>query len=241
MNLRDRMSLRFMRHLVATPTGRAHILGQVADAEGSDEAAIFDRALSRVEDPELRKLIGKHKADEERHERLFRARVAATGVALPPVPEELKLIHRLDAATGHFLERPIEDGRGVMEAYALLQVIEERAIRQFTLMERAFRPVDAESADTFAAMARDEERHLKYCEAIGRRYATDETSRQSTLRRFRRVEERAFRANGAANLRYVLERGYLRAGVVAQLCWRALSYLQLRALATAPSPLPAAA
>lgn len=242
MNLRNRISLRFMRRLTATPAGRAHMLSQVADAEGSDEAAIFDRALSRVDDPHLRKLVEKHKADEERHERLFRARLAATNITPPPVPDELKLIHRLDAATGGFLGKPIVDGVGVMQAYALLQVIEERAISQFALMEQAFRPVDPESADTFAAVARDEERHLKYCEAIGRRYAPDEATRVSTVRRFRRIEEEAFQANGAANLRYVFARGYIVASPIARFAWRLLGALQRLALSLRPSSsLPATA
>ena len=53
--------------------------------------------------------------------------VPPTGI---PVPDELKLMDRIDRKLGGFWDRPINDDRGVMEAYSLLQVIEERALHR---------------------------------------------------------------------------------------------------------------
>ena len=93
------------------------------------------------------------------------------------MPNELKLIDRLDRAVGGFFAQPIRDRRDVMQAYLMLQVIEERALTQFALFEVAFRGSDDETADVIAGIARDEERHLKYCHAIARRYAPDARDR----------------------------------------------------------------
>ncbi len=232
MTVRQRINLAFLRRLLATAEGRAHVLHQIADAEGSDEAAIFDRTLARVDDPRLQKLIEKHKADEERHEALFRACAERTGARVPPTPDDLKLLDRLNRATDRFLEQPITDGRGVMEAYLMLQVIEERAITQFRVFEAAFREIDPATADTFREVARDEERHLKYCHAIAKRYAPDEATRVATLARFRKVEAKVFAQNGFANMRYAMRRGYFAGGRIEKLMWRAVGALQ----AAGPGP-----
>src|SRR5450432_3421951 len=104
------IQLAFTRRLCSTPEGRAHVLAQVADAESSGEGQIFDRALARVDDPELQKLIQKHRADEVRHEELLRERLARTGINVS-TPPELRIIDRLDHEVGGLLERPITSGR----------------------------------------------------------------------------------------------------------------------------------
>jgi len=228
MTLRERINLAFIRRLLATPEGRAHVLTQVADAEGSDEAAIFDRLRTRVSDDKLEQLIAKHQADEQRHEALFRACAARAGAEVPPAPADLKLLDRLNVATGRFLDAPFAGDEDVMRAYLLLQVIEERAITQFKLFERAFRDLDPATADTFVEVAKDEERHLKYCHAIARRYAPDEKTRIETLARFRRIEAKVFAENGYANQRYAMEHGWFAGGPIARAMWQALGALQAR-------------
>jgi rubrerythrin len=219
MNLEQAVQLAFTRRLCRTPEGRAHVLAQVADAESSSEGQIFERALGRVDDPELRKLIEKHRADEIRHEALFRERLSRTGIDAK-TPAELRIIDRLDSAVGGVLDRPIDSGRRVMEAYLLLQVLEERAVSSYPIMRRALQPHDPGSATTFEVVLADEERHLKYCRAIARRYAPSDEERQNTLTRFRAAEARAFRDNQLANARHVFARG-LMGGALASLPWRA--------------------
>jgi hypothetical protein len=241
MNLRDTLTLRFFRHVLATPGGRAHVLNQLADAEGNGENGFFEHILAHVDDPQLRKMIAKHQADELRHERLFREAVARTGLDPGVVPQHLKLIERLDAAAGGFFAQPIVDDRGVMEAYCMLQVVEERAVTQMPLFEAAFRSIDPETASVFAVVARDENVHLKYCHAISKRYAPDELTRRKSLQRYRELEAKCFQENGRANAEYLFSRGFFDGGPVARWLWRTVQDLGARSGSLPLTPFAVAA
>lgn len=58
-----------------------------ADAEGSGEGAIFDRAPQRVEESRLRRMLERHLEDELRHRRLLDEHRAALELPSFPVPE----------------------------------------------------------------------------------------------------------------------------------------------------------
>ncbi|MGZ3441926.1 MAG: ferritin-like domain-containing protein, partial [Polyangia bacterium] len=208
--------------------GRAHLLNQAADAEGNGENGFFEHILAHVDDPALQKMITKHRDDELRHEQLFLAARDKTGLDVGPVPNELKLIDRLDRAVGHFFDHPIRDRRDIMQAYLMLQVIEERALTQFALFELAFRPVDPETADVIRGIADDEERHLKYCHAIARRYAPDERTQRDTLRELRELEARAFAENGRANMDHLFDRGWVAINPVEKFFWKAVNGISAR-------------
>jgi hypothetical protein len=107
-----------------------------------------------------------------------------------------------------------------MEAYALLQVSEERAVTQFAILSPMFRRLDPESADVLAQVASDEQRHLKYCRAISRRYAASDAELRATLRRFRDVEARVFADNGIANMEHCVDAGILSARGIETAMWR---------------------
>jgi rubrerythrin len=216
------LSAEFTRELVATPQGRAMMLSHCAEAENSGENRLFDRLAARVEDVELQRLIQRHQEDELRHAQLFHECAERAGSPTGPVPAELKIIDRLDAELGGIFERPIVSDLDVMEAYLLLQVLEERAVTQFPLFEEAFRDVDPRTADVFVAVAEDEARHLKYCHAISRRYAPDEEVLAATLRRFREAEAKAFSDNSRATMEYALEQRAVRMGPLKRLAWRAV-------------------
>ena len=229
MNLRERLTVRFTDRVITSPQGRAHLLNQCADVEGNGENGFFDHILAHVEDPALRKMIAKHRDDELRHEQLFLAARDATGIDPGPVPDELKLIDRLDRAVGGFFAQPIRDSRDVMQAYLMLQVIEERALTQFALFEIAFRAAgDERDADMIGAIARDEERHLKYCRAIARRHAPDERTQRTTLTELRQLEARAFADNGRANMQHLFDRGWVSVGPVEKWFWQAVNGLSAR-------------
>jgi rubrerythrin len=204
--IRQALTLSYLRHLASTQAGRGFILSQVADAESSGESQVFEQALAKVDDPQLAGMIRKHQADEIRHAALFLACEARNGLPPRTVPAELKLIDRLDQRLGHPLSRSIESSEGVMRAYLLLQVLEERAISQFEQFIAAFREVDPQTAAVFEEVRADEERHLKYCHAISRRYAPDETTRLSALARMRQAEAEAYRENQAANMQFTMAR-----------------------------------
>jgi hypothetical protein len=236
MDLATRLRTRYLDRLLSTARGRAFVLNTMADAESSDEGAIFELLEQRVDDPELQRMIRKHADDELRHAEMFRACVERNGGTPGPVPDELRLIDRLDRALGDFFDRGIDSDRGVMEAYLLLQVIEERAITQFAIMEPIFRIYDPLSADVLVAIGADEERHLKYCHAISKRYAPDEATREATLARFRDIEARAFAANGSANMVHCLDQGITAIGPLEAGLWRGLARLSERRGATQPTP-----
>jgi hypothetical protein len=216
----------YLRRLVATPRGRSFLLSFMTDAEESDEKGVFDHLLARVDDPELHKMVRVHRDDETRHAEMLRACVLRQGVPAEPVPRDLRVVDRIDRMLGGLAARFVADERGVMEAYVLLQVIEERAVRQFPGIVRALRPVDPGSADTVARVLRDEERHVRYARAISRRYAPDETTLERTLRRFREVEARAYADHGRAFASAVADRDLLSARGPERLFWRALSAAQ---------------
>src|SRR5262249_13554189 len=158
----------------------------------------------------LARMIRRHQADEERHAEMFRACLARTGVDPGPVPEEVKMLVLLDRALDGICARPIVDRAQVMEAYVLLQVIEERAVTQFALIEPTFRRLDPQTADVLVAIGKDEERHLRYCHAIGRRYAPSPEAHRATLERFRAVEARTFAVGSLANMAQVRARRLTR-------------------------------
>jgi len=209
MTLNTKLANAYLERALRSPRARAHILNTIADAEDNGEAQIFDWALARVNDPKLQKMIVRHREDEIRHGRLFSAARDRVGVDPGPVPQDQKLLERIDAALGGFLTRPLTGDRDVLEAYLILQVIEERALAQFAVMEPLFRKVDPATADIFVEVAKDEERHLKYCEAISRRYAASEEERQQRLAELRTIEAECFRDNSEATVRYLNERGMM--------------------------------
>ncbi|MEO6953065.1 MAG: ferritin-like domain-containing protein [Polyangia bacterium] len=221
--IRDTLTARFMKGMLATKKGQAHILNQVADAEATDEGAIFDRLLAHVTDPKLRQIIERHQADELRHAQMFLGCMARTGIAPSPVPDHLKLLDRLDALAGNVMGEPVRSDEDVMQAYLMLLVIEERAIHQFTAFIRAFDLVDRETADVFRAIAHDEERHLRYCHAISKRYAPDTTTWERELGRFRVLEAKAFAENTSANLEHTFHNGLHSAGPVERMLWRGIT------------------
>jgi hypothetical protein len=219
----DAIARRFLDRLVASPPGRAFLLGFMADAEDSDEASVFDSLLARVDDERLHRMVRIHRDDETRHAAMLRECLARTGVVPEPLPDHLRIIARIDRELDGFAERFVAGEYGVMEAYALLHVIEERAVLQFPYIVRALRPVDPESADVVAAVIRDEERHVGYANAIGRAYAPDAETHARTLHRFRAAEHRAFTAHGADFLRCVVDRELLTVGPIERWLWRALA------------------
>src|SRR3954470_15027705 len=176
MTLLERLNLSYMQRLFSHPEGRAHVLAQAADGESSGESAIFTNLIAHCDDPELNRVIHKHREDELRHEQLFRARLAAQDAPYE-LPETLRLVKRIDRKAGGVIDKPIRTDRDVLEAYAFLQALEERAVFSFGLFITAMKPFDPVSADVFNEILQDEKRHLKYCVAVSKKYAKSEEER----------------------------------------------------------------
>jgi hypothetical protein len=209
----------FLRDLLAGAAGRAFVLNQAAVAEATDEGHVFDVILARVDDPKLGTMIAKHRDDETRHAETFRACVERQGVDPGVVPANLRLVDAIDRETGGVANAPIVDRVDVMRAYLVLQVIEERALHQFGLLEPAMRPYDPKSAAALRAVIEDEARHLKYCHAISRRYAPDRLTHAQTLGRMRLAEARAFRDHSRRNMTHILDAGLVESKVKTAM-WR---------------------
>lgn len=215
----------FMKELLSTPRGRATLLKQLSDAEGGDggELDIFTHILDVLDDEEVKKLVRIHKEDEERHERLFAERAASNGVAPFKLPSEAHLLRRIDKQVG-FFSKPVTDRSGVVEAYLLLLVIEERAILQFDKYIEAFRAQgDSETVAVMESIKADEARHLRYCEAISKRYSDDEAVRQTRLAYYRGLESQCFDEVQAMNLRMLVNNGFVGHSFFTKLLWGALS------------------
>jgi rubrerythrin len=225
MTLKDLIQTRYIDRLLASPKGRTYVLRQASAAEDTDEGRFFDELEKRVDDDELRRMIQRHKSDEARHARMFADAADRVGGAISPLPEELMLLPRLDRALGGFFDRMSDERLSVMEAYLLLQVIEERATAQFEILEPIMRRHDPAAADILREITADEERHLKYCRAIARRYAPDDATLERTLHRYRDIEAKVFVEHGRANMAHALDHGYLAIGKLGTMFWRGVQRL----------------
>ncbi len=220
MNPTDWLNVTFTRQLVQTPSGRAHLLAQIADAEGSAEAALFPRLLEATQgQPELQRALTRHAADEERHARQLEALLARTGAPRPSLPSALNILTLVKRRLP-WADEPLTSRAALMRAFALLQVIEERAVHQFPLLATALRGVDDAAADTFERMTTEEAGHVKLCEALGQRFTDEPAAREAALRDVRRAMLDAKAEHERLSLRHLQHEGLLGEGVRA-LPWKA--------------------
>jgi hypothetical protein len=216
MNLEMSIGRSFLRSLVSHPAGRAHVLSLMVAAEEGDEAGVFDQLARKADDPELEKLVKRHKEDEERHASLYRACLARNGFEPQAIPDALLIIRQVGREAGGAFAAGLDMGSAhgiatredVMNTYALLLAIEERGVQRFPLIGAEFRRIgDHETADTFERVTEDERRHTLYCKAIGRRYAPDDATWERAVAKYRAVEDRAFKRVGWATMAYAVKTG----------------------------------
>lgn len=196
------------RAIFEQPDCKAFALSSYADAEASGEGQVFTQALKRVEDPKLQRLIEQHQADELRHAALLVARREALGLSEHAIPDALRMIDRLSDAAGGILKSEMTSDADVAAAYTLLYVVEERAMDEFRRASAALRDAgDEETAQLFDVIARDEARHLRYCDAIARRYSADF---DGELARMRALERSVYGAQSRAWTWHILSNGLLK-------------------------------
>ena len=195
------------RHIFAQPMAKAFALSAYAEAEDSGEGEVFSRTLHHVHEPRLRRMIERHQEDERRHARVLRERRDALGLPALPVPDSLALVQRLSDAAGGVLDKPMATDAEIADAWALLYAIEERALDEFKRSGEALAAAgDDETSALFFQIRKDEERHLRYCQAVGRTYDPDFDAR---IARMRAVELRTYGAQSRAWTRYQLDSGFL--------------------------------
>lgn len=211
---------RYMRALVRGARGRAWLLRFLAAAE-VDEHDVFDTLLARIDDAELQKLVRVHRDDEKRHFAMVSECLERYDVEPPAVLPEHRVAFHVDRLLGGFA-RSFEEARTtVMEAYALLYVLEELTVRIYPLIVRALDGVDGPSARVVERVLRDEERHVKYARAISRRYAPDDFTLERTVRRMRDIEKRASLECNRITLRYAVANELLEVPTMEKMFWRA--------------------
>lgn len=196
----------FLRSLLATPAGREYMLSIAVDAEEGDEGGLFDRIADAVEPPELRRIVLTHRDDEARHAQLYRGCLARNGYTKRDLPSSLSLIEQLrNGATDP--APPIETADDIVSFYALLLAIEERGVERFPMIADAFERHDPETAETYRRVTRDERGHVRYCERIGRHYATSIEAWDAAVAAARQIEAEAFVRAGMAQVSYCAEQG----------------------------------
>lgn len=216
--LEERLDRVYRRRILSQPMAKAFSLSAYADAESSGENQVFERALSRCRDERVATLIRRHQADEIRHAAMFERRRDALGLPALPVPSHLKLIDQLSRACGDVLDRPMTTDDDVAAVYALLYVLEERAVEEFDRAERMLvRLGDEGTAAVFRDVAADERRHLKYCRAVGLRYDGSPEAFAARVQAMRAVEAEVYGAQTRAFLRWMIDRGWLDLGPAAAL------------------------
>ena len=219
------LARRFTRALLRKQRGRAFMLYQLAEAEVADEGLVFERLVASVQDPELAKMVRKHRDDEQRHNKMLLEAARTTGIESMPIPVELSMVLRLDRQLGSLAEAFISGTVGVLHACALLLVLEERAVREYPLAVEVMREFDPASADVLARVLADERRHVRYAIAVGRKYARDELEFFDLVTKFRIAEERAFMEHTVAMTQHALDNDLLDMGFVERAAWRALMRL----------------
>ena len=223
---------RFLDRLAASPRGRAYLLAFLVGAEEGDEAGVFDALVARVDDPELVTLVKRHRDDELRHARVFRECLERQPVDARSLPVPPAVVQYVDGEADGFGAAFVAARHSVMQAYLLLQVIEERGVEQYPLIANAIAPYDPESATAIREVAADELRHIKYAKAIAKRYAPDEATLTDTLARMRGAEARGFVAHGHALFVDAIEHDLLAVGPLERQIWRGLARLR------GPAPKP---
>lgn len=146
--------------------------------------------------------------------------VEGDGVSLEPRPKKkgasIRRIGRAHEKTvragvarteAEYLDLPMDEDRHVALAYHLLYVVEERAIDEFARAIAAFELAgDHETAAVFAEIKTDEARHLRYCDAIARRYSTDDAEFDRERARMRTIEQATYGAQARGFTLHLLER-----------------------------------
>jgi demethoxyubiquinone hydroxylase (CLK1/Coq7/Cat5 family) len=202
--------------LLRTPQGRAFFLNRLAESEDSDELGVFDALLARVQEPRLKQLVRLHRDDEARHAQLLRACVRRNG-GVPERPQStVSLAARIDYALGGLCAAFVANECSVMEAYTVLQVIEESAVSQLPIVVELLTKLDPESAAAVRSILRDEQRHVKYAVAIAKQYEPAHGMHLATLARMRSAAAGAILDYNLTLMRLALEQQIVAVGRLEQ-------------------------
>ncbi len=207
----QKLDLAVRRQIMGQRDSAGFAMSSYADAEANGENVVFERALKRATDPKLAQMIRKHQEDEIRHADMIEKRREALGLKRYRIPAHLQMIDILSVEAGGILERPMDSDADVGDVYALLYVIEERAVQNFGRLIQVYEDLgDMQTAAMFRSISEDEGRHLQYCKAVGKRYAGSEEAFFKEVSRIREIEARVFARVSRGFLIHLLETGMLK-------------------------------
>ncbi len=218
------LNRRFTRAVAHDDAALRFYLNNAADAEDNGEATLFERVKPFL-GPKLQKVVERHAADEVRHGAMLREELRKLGGEPEPVSPELQLVQRMAVAAGSLFHRELTGPADAARVYLLLYAIERRAIERFALLEEALRPVRPALADTFASIADDEHRHLRYCVAVSRALVPDDAEWTRLRDELVSIEERVFTENARHFQLHLVDRVFTRMSAAEKLFWHASRWL----------------
>lgn len=148
--------------IFSDPLLRGWFLNIAAQNEATSGIDVF-AAMRQALPGSVHGLIGRHERDESRHIYALTSRTKALGFSPGKVSGGLELFAALHSELGSPVEPPDGEELSPAKIVALVQVAEERALLQYSFVGPAMRPMDPESADLLASIAKDERRHILYC------------------------------------------------------------------------------
>lgn len=220
MTLVQRFFQVFMRKLAATPDGQRFMISQLVETEAmaNGEGAMFPRLLAYIDEPRLHRLVQHHYDDEVRHEGLYRE-VMARIDSVTEAPRELMVMQILQDMTRQFTDDEITCDRDVLESYLFIQVLEEHAEIDLPLVAQVFDDIDPVIAAVVRSVARDEKKHVRWCDPLVEAFASTPEDLAKTRRRFRRIVNFSHDRHNLLGAAHAFREGLVKAGLLQRWAW----------------------
>lgn len=217
--IEDFFNIQFLKQALTNKRGLVHLFSQMADAEGgnSGELHLFDKIEAYVQDPAIKKIIKSHKADEEKHEKMFLDYIELLGEKPEVLTDEMRLLKMLDREL-NILEKPVESDQDVINIMTLLLVIEERAIFEFENLLKVFNN-DWAIKSMLEEAVKDEEKHLKFCHKVINHFGADEDLVKQQYEEYKELEDLAYRKLSLNLMNFYLEQNFVK-GDFAKKFWK---------------------
>lgn len=188
--------------LAQTPGGQQLLLNMAIAGEEDEESLIYNQVNQHIDDTELKSLSSRHHDDEMRHAKMFRACLDRLGLDYTELPAELRILRGIHRTGQYF--NGVQSDEDIVSAYAMLYVIEQRGVEDYTLTANAFDVADPQTAAVYRSVIGDELHHLKVCTAIGTRYAGSEAAWQQAVAKAQQLEALVLQEVGVAAQNYLV-------------------------------------
>jgi len=219
----QRFFLRFMRKLGSTVDGQRFMISQLVETEAmaNGEGNMFPRLLDYVDEPRLHGLIQRHYDDEVRHEGLYRDVIQRIDSNVD-APQDIMVMRLLESMTRSFTDDPVTCDRDVFESYLFIQALEEQAEIDLPLLAGVFDSIDPVIAEVIRSVARDEKKHVRWCDPVVEAFAESPDDLRRSRRKFRAIAEFAHHRHNLLGADYAYRNGLVKGGALGRWAWRVL-------------------